>query len=278
VKEVYIIDQKAGTAIYHKSFSSLKVDPDLISGLLTAMNQLTEVEMAGRGIEAIVMGGLHWIYTKFQPLNLLIIAADTRDHNIELTRSRLEFIIKSFVDFFQITPENWEATWYGEYSKFHSFDPICEQLIQQWTQAEGVLGAAELFDILGIYQQILNILMSITRRNFFKDKLETIKGQMQEYYETLSEQVKDDPELSKIRFTELDWDFMMINPLNVDGNRLRQVLLETTHAVKGFVAAGLGKMILLNEFSKELIPYLLGNWDQLAKLGYEKTLVEIFLS
>ncbi|HMF31473.1 MAG TPA: hypothetical protein VKK79_08670 [Candidatus Lokiarchaeia archaeon] len=278
MKEVYIIDQRAGTAIYHKSFSSLKVDPDLISGLLTAMNQLTEVEMAGRGIEAIVMGGLHWIYTKYQALNLLIIAADTRDHNIELTRSRLEFIIKTFVEFFQITPENWEQTWYGEYSKFHSFDPICEQLIQQWTQAEGVLGAAELFDILGIYQQILNILMNITRRNFFKEKLDTIKGQMQEYYANLSEQVKDDPELSKIKFNELDWDFMMINPLNVDGNKLRQILLETTHAIKDFVAEGLGKMILLNEFSKELIPYLLGNWDQLAKLGFEKTLVEIFLS
>ena len=211
-------------------------------------------------------------------LNLLIIAADSRDHNIELTRSRLEFIIKTFVEFFQITPDNWEATWYGEYSRFHTFNPICDQLIQQWTQTEGVVGAAELFDILGIFQQILNILMNIARRNFFKEKLENANQQMLEYYTQLSEDVKDDPELSKIRFAELDWDFMNINPLFVDGIKLRQLLLETIQRVREIIAAGLGKMILLNEFSKELIPYFLGNWEQLAKLGYEKILVEMFIS
>ncbi len=277
MKEIYIIDQRAGTAIYHRSFGALKVDPDLISGLLAAMNQLTEVELAGRGIEAIVMGGMNWIYSKHAPLNLLIIAADSRDRNPELTRSRLDYIIKTFIEFFQITPENWEKIWYGEYSKFNAFNPMLDQLVQQWTQAEGVLGAAELFDILGLYQQLFNMVTNVIRRNFFKEKLEKIKKNMKEFHASLQKDWGADPELSKIAYDgNVDWDFMSINPLNVDANKLKTVLMQTTHNVKGFVAQGLGKMILLNEFSKEIIPFLISNWDQLNKLEMMKILVELF--
>ena len=242
------------------------------------MNQLTEVELAGRGIEAIVMGGLAWIYMKHQPLNLLIIAADSRDRNPELTRSRLDYIIKTFLDFFQITPENWEKVWYGEYSKFNAFNPIIDQLVQQWTQAEGVLGAAELFDILGIYQQIFNMLTNVIRRNFFKDKLEQLKSNMKDFYESLKKEYESDPELSKIMYDgNIEWDFMSINPLNVDASRLKTVLLQTTKRVRGFIAQGLGKMILLNDLSKEIIPFLISNWDQLQKLELLKPFVEVLI-
>ncbi|OLS13211.1 MAG: hypothetical protein RBG13Loki_3192 [Promethearchaeota archaeon CR_4] len=278
MKEIYIIDQRAGTAIFHRSFGALKVDPDLISGLLAAMNQLTEVELAGRGIEAIVMGGLQWIYTKHNPLNLLIIAADSRDRNPELTRSRLDYIIKSFLEFFQITPENWEKIWYGEYSKFNAFNPLIDQCVQQWSQAEGVLGAAELFDILGLYQQIFNMMTNIIRRNFFKEKLARIKIQMKEYHAELTKECESDPEMPKLAYDgNIDWDFMAIDPLSVNANKLKSVLMQSTQKVKGFVTQGLGKMILLNEFSKEILPFLITNWDQLNKLEMLKPLVELFL-
>ncbi len=277
MKEIYIIDQKAGTAIYHRSFGALKVDPDLISGLLAAMNQLTEVELAGRGIEAIVMGGLAWIYLKHNPLNLLIIAADSRDRIPEVTRSRLEYIIKSFIEFFQITPENWEKVWYGEYSKFNAFNPMIDQLVQQWSQAEGVLGAAELFDILGLYQQLFNMMTNVIRRNFFKEKLIKIKSRMNEFHASLKKEWEADAELSKLAYDgNVDWDFMSINPLNVDANKLKILLMQTTLKVEGFIAQGLGRMILLNEFSKEIIPFLVRNWDQLNKLEMLKPLVELF--
>ncbi|HEY0088188.1 MAG TPA: hypothetical protein VGB37_05055, partial [Candidatus Lokiarchaeia archaeon] len=71
---VWILDSDSGLTLLYKAYMDLSVNEDLVSGLLTALNQLTIVEFKGLGIEALDMGGLKWVYVLDKDLNLLFIA------------------------------------------------------------------------------------------------------------------------------------------------------------------------------------------------------------
>ena len=67
----------------------MQLDSDLLSGMLAALNQLSEVEMQGRGIDSIEMGGLSWVYQNYEALGIMLIAADIRGKNVDVMRARL---------------------------------------------------------------------------------------------------------------------------------------------------------------------------------------------
>ena len=58
---IWILDSNSGITLLYKPYMDLPVNEDLVSGLLTALNQLSIVEFRGQGIESIDMGGLRWV-------------------------------------------------------------------------------------------------------------------------------------------------------------------------------------------------------------------------
>ena len=97
---IWIVDSRSGCTLLYKAFMDLLIDEDLVSGLLTALNQLTQVEFRGKGIESIDMGGLRWVYVEDKDKNLLFIAAADKDEKAEMLRARLNVIKQSFYQMF----------------------------------------------------------------------------------------------------------------------------------------------------------------------------------
>ncbi|MHA1732843.1 MAG: hypothetical protein ACTSU5_12935 [Promethearchaeota archaeon] len=275
-----MIDKKSSTTILHQSFANLQIDSDLLSGMLSALNQLSEVEMRGKGIESIEMGGLSWVYINYEAIGIMLIAADVRGTNVDLMRARLEVILREFLQAFDISkPEDWEEIWTGEYSKFEPFKEVLNQLIEQWDMAETALGAAELFDMLGVFQQLFNTFQKIYRINLFNEKLSSVREKLERFYTELGREQLDSDELKKITFNgdTLEWSVLMVNPQLVNSSRLKQVLLAIVREMKQELVGAIGRMLGLQEMSNEVFPFLVQNMSMFERLGVEKEIIEIFL-
>ena len=61
----------------------MNIDQDLVSGLLSALHNFSEVELKHQGIESIEMAGLTWTYLDSKDIFLLLIAADDKGHRIK---------------------------------------------------------------------------------------------------------------------------------------------------------------------------------------------------
>ena len=83
------------------------VNEDLVSGLLTALNQFTIVEFK-QGIESIEMGGLRWVYIQDKDTNLLFIGADSKQVSAEILRARLDVIRHTFIDQYANDKNRWK--------------------------------------------------------------------------------------------------------------------------------------------------------------------------
>ncbi len=283
MKEFYIIDKRSSTTIFHRSFFEEKVqlDSDLLSGMLSALNQLSEVEMQGRGIDSIEMGGLSWVYQNYDALGIMLIAADIRGKNVDVMRARLEVILRMFLQQFNInSPEDWARIWTGEYSKFDSFKETLDQLIQQWGMAETAMGAAELFDMLGTFQQVFHTFQKIFRTNFFNERFQTIQTNLQEFYQKLQADELDNEELQKIEFTpqNLGWNILSVNPQFINALKLKKILLLITKEMKVLIVKTLGRMLALQELSKEIFPFIVQNMDMFERLEVHKEMIQIFLT
>lgn len=277
MKAIYIIDKRSSTTIFHRSYSDMAIDSDLLSGMLTALNQLSEVEMRGKGIESIEMGGLSWVYINYEALGVMLIAADTRGVIIDVMRARLEIILRTFIAQFGITVENWDQIWTGEYSKFDNFAETMDQLVEQWDMAENALGAAALFDMLGVFQQIFITFASICRVNFFKDKLEHVRQSLQQLQDEIQGESRG--EIDKITYdpAKLEWSILAVNPQFVNSSDLVNILLRITRRYKSEIEAGLGRLMAINEFSKKIFPFLVQNYDMFSRLSLLAQVLEIFL-
>ncbi len=97
MKHIWIINQNSGTTLFYQSYSVSELDPDLVSGLLSALNTFSEVELKSHGISAIEMGGMKWVYLGKPDFGILLIAASDMSTNTPLTKARLEVISKMFI-------------------------------------------------------------------------------------------------------------------------------------------------------------------------------------
>lgn len=254
----------------------MQFDPDLISGFLAALNNFSQAELRESGIESIFMSGLSWVYLNDNNLSLLLIAADKKSANPEVTRSRLDVIKNIFVQTYNITPEFWTKGPVNT-QMFVNFAETLDTLREQWAQAEKAMDAAPLFDMLGIFQQILNLLLSIIRSNFFGEKYNAMMGEIQDFSKQLEEAEKN-PELHNISFDpQQGWNVITLNPILLDDTTLKRALFKITKFLKTLIVKNLAHMLALSAFNKEIIPYILSNWELLEKIGVTKPLLEIFL-
>jgi hypothetical protein len=195
---IWILDNESGILLLYKPFQDLMVNEDLVSGLLAALNQFTVFEFKS-GIESLDMGGLRWVYLEDEETNLLFVAADTKDVNAEILRARLNVIKQSFIKTYFNDTRNIRREWDGNTRKFDPFKEVIDEYYSQWKKAEAVTTIAEFFDILGIFQQILNLVMNIVYR--INDPIldQKLLKMFEEFKDR--EDILEDPELNKITFS-----------------------------------------------------------------------------
>ena len=255
------------------------MDQDLISGFLMALNSFSEVELKSHGISSIMMGGLSWVYYDPSDSGLMFVAADDVKSNTEVTRSRLEVIFKMFVQQYDITSEKMKSL--VDQSKYVEFQETIDMLEKQWKQAESILegGAALIFDLLGIFQQLFNQFNHIIQTTFFKEENEKVTDQIAEMLENLNTmpEFTDNPELSNISFDEHGWDIITLNPLKIELDVLKRTLILITIHLNNVLKENLTDYGRMNAYINHLFPYLMAQYDLLESLGVLHDLLRIFL-
>ena len=230
MKHFWIINSYSSVALFYGNYSDFILDPDLISGFLTALNSFSEVELKSHGISSIIMGGLSWVYYDPHDYGLLLVAADDVKANTEVMRSRLQVILKMFVEKYKITTKSMKSL--VDQSKYVDFKETIDMLESQWQVAESILegGAALIFDLLGVFQQLFNQFNQIIQETFFKEENEKVMDAIGEILENLNNmpEFKENPELSNISFDEHGWDIITLNPLNIDLGVLKRTLILIT--------------------------------------------------
>jgi hypothetical protein len=280
MKHLWVIDDLSSTSLFYRNYTEDKIDPDLVSGLLSALHNFSEVELHQHGIESIMMGGLTWVYVESKEVHLLFIAADEKGVSPNVMKSRLEVIRNMFISEFEID-ENWNKKFRGDVTPFLNFNDTTDLLVSQWFQAEKINSTADLFDMLGVFQQVFNLFINIIKLNFFGDNLKDINNFVKSaLHELLSQKdLKSEPELQKIHYSFEDgWNIININPMQVNSQELlERALLRISDLMKLILVKKLGKMLTISSFQKELFPFLINNWKLMKKLNIDKKLMTIFL-
>ena len=155
---LWIINKQSSTSLFFRSWTNITLDPDLISGLLSALNNFSEIELKEEGIVAIDMGNLKWAYSHHPEMHLLLIASGDKDSDPLILKSRLDVIYKMFVSTFDLTSSDFENP-IIKITKFKSFAETVDMLQEQWKQAELIIsgGMAAMFDILECFNAFSTI-------------------------------------------------------------------------------------------------------------------------
>ncbi|MFW9973393.1 MAG: hypothetical protein ACFFDF_24630, partial [Candidatus Odinarchaeota archaeon] len=215
---IWIMESDSGITLVYKPYMDFPVNEDLVSGLLTALNQFTIVEFK-QGIESIEMGGLRWVYIQDKGTNLLFIAADSKEVKAEILRARLDVIRQTFIQQYANEKNVWGSKWAGNVEIYKPFEQVIDEFYTQWKQAEHITTVAEFFDIIGIFQQILNLVINVIEGHLSERKKRVIYNRIEEMFKQYSnlEIVKKNPELSKITFEKnIGFNIIGIDPMSSD--------------------------------------------------------------
>lgn len=276
---IWILDSDSGITLLYKSYMDIPINEDLVSGLLTALNQFTIMEFK-QGLESIDMGGLRWVYIMHKETNLLFIAAGPKDVNAEMLRARLNVIKQAFTQEYFAENEQVKEKWDGNVETFEPFKDVIDQYYNDWLAAENVSNIAEFVDILGIFQQLFfDLLGTLNKipeqsREYLYDKIE----KMFENYKN-NEYIKQNQELSKITFSrDTGINIITINPNNCDMIIVEKQIINLLRRVINSIKQEIGHNESLRLFNEEnILNYILNNIDMLHMLNLDKFLLQLFL-
>ena len=151
---LFLMERASGRILFAKQFGKIKIDENLLSGFLTALDGFARSELKGTvGIENIDMGGIRWVY--LDDRGVLYVSASEKTDSPEMLLSQLMAVSATFNEYFNIENDFSELLWDGNYHRFAVFDDVLNQLIQDWEKAKKVQDAAALMDVLDVYQQII---------------------------------------------------------------------------------------------------------------------------
>ncbi|MHA1646131.1 MAG: hypothetical protein ACTSVU_08610 [Promethearchaeota archaeon] len=300
LKHIWIIEKKSSRMMFYYSFQGeTLLDEFLLSGMLSALNHLSEAELKENGIENIDMGNLRWVFSAFNSEGILIVGAASKQSNPKLMRARLEIIGKMFIENFEIH-EKYLNHWDGNTFPFLNFDLTLKMLSQQWVQASEVMNVGEIFDFLGIYQQLFIRLINIINSHFYGSDLRKLlaelivyQGQIIEWNERLkSDQIPKDslrlielfiPKINLIR-NKIEFEkfpatkIFGLNPLGLNQTRLNNLFMIVLRHFKKVLQKHLGNRIWLEVFQKKISPYLFANWEFLEKMNVLQEIMNCFLT
>lgn len=276
---IWILDSDSGITLLYKSYMDLPINEDLVSGLLTTLNQFTIMEFK-QGLESIDMGGLRWVYIMHKETNLLFIAAGPKDVNAEMLRARLNVIKQAFTQEYFAEGEQVKDKWDGNVEKYGPFKDVIDQYYTDWLAAENITNIAEFVDILGIFQQLFFDLLGTLHkipehsRKIIYNKIEI----MFDNYKN-NEYIKQNQELSKISFSrDTGINIITINPNNCDMIVVERQIINLLRRVINSIKEEIGHSESLRLFNEEnILNYILNNIDMLHNLNLDKFLLQLFL-
>ena len=275
---IWVLDAGSGITLVYLSYRDLMVNEDLVSGLLTALNKFTVFEFKS-GIESIEMGGLRWVYLEDKDSNLLFIAADEKEVTADILKARLNVIKQKFIKEYVDTKIFEKNKWVGNTDPFEPFKQIIDEYYRQWKKAESITTVGEFFDILGIFQQVLNIIMNTMQKVMQKDRILRKIANMF-YSMKINPDFQKDPELQKITFTIEDgFNIIDINPNNCDMVLVESHLIQLVKKTVQIIKNKLSREEFVHYFLEEyLFNYLLNNLSLLNKLNLDSFLFKLFLT
>ncbi len=271
---------ESGITLLYQSFMGFPVDEDLVSGLLAALNQFTVAEFK-QGLESIEMAGLRWVYLEDKESKLLFIAADTKDVTSAMLKARLNVIKQSFLHQYVKDAKEWHNKWNGNVEGYREFKKTIEEYYTQWKQAEDVTTIAEFFDILGVFQQILNLLMNVIDGHVSEKQKGTIFTQLRTMFTNYKnhQYVKNDPELSKISFNQTTgFNIISINPNNCDMMVVEKQIITIMKVVVDIIKGNIGPRDSISFFMEEnIFDYIASNFKILNELNLAEFFLRLFL-
>jgi len=275
---IWILEAASGITLLYQSYRELMVNEDLVSGLLTALNRFTVFEF-NEGIESIEMGGLRWVYLEDDDSGLLFIAADSKEASADILKARLNIIMKAFLNKYQDTGVYQKGEWNGNTDLFKDFKRTIDEYYSQWKKAEDITTLGEFFDILGVFQQILNIVTNtIGQLKNEKKIMRKLEVMFQEFQQDPT--VKSDPELRDITFSrQAGFNIIDINPRDCDMMVVERQLIRLIKRVIKIIRNELSQKNFIYVFLEEgLYRYILNHLDLLKKLNLDTFLLKLFLS
>lgn len=278
---VWILDSESGITLLYKPYMDLALDEDLISGLLAALNQFTTYEFK-QGIESIEMGGLRWSYLEDNESKLLFIAASEKNISSNMLKARLNVIMQTFIEqYVSGDKEKWASIWKGDTELFSPFKNVIDEYYAQWLTAENITTIAEYFDILGVFQQILNLLTNLIEAHFPAEKKEIIYSQIESMFAHYlsNDYVQNNSELSKFSFSRSTGiNIINIDPTKCDMLVVEKQIINLIRRIVDMIKIQEGYYVSLHYFIEEnIFEYLISNISLLKELNLFKFLLQLFL-
>jgi hypothetical protein len=274
------MESDSGITLVYKPYMDFPVNEDLVSGLLTALNQFTIVEFK-QGIDSIEMGGLRWAYIQDKETNLLFIGADSKEVSGDTLRSRLDVIRHTFIQQYAHEKNRWGSKWAGNVEIYKPFENVIDEYYTQWKQAERITTVAEFFDMLGIFQQILNLVINVIEGHLSKKRKNKIYKKIEKLFQNYSQLdiVKKNPELSSITFQrKAGINVININPMNCDMLIVEKQIISLIKRTVEFLKDEEGYLPSLKLFIEEnIFDYLISNFSLLNDLNLFIFLIQLFL-
>ncbi|MFX1275198.1 MAG: hypothetical protein ACFFBP_15075 [Promethearchaeota archaeon] len=277
---IWIMDSNSGVTLLYNPYKEFSVNEDLVSGLLTALNQFTVVEFK-QGIESIEMGGLRWVYLSDEISNLLFIAADDKSVSSDLISARLNVIKHSFIEEYVKNEEYWKAHWFGNTDTFVPFKNVIDEYYNQWLTAERVKDIAEFFDILGIFQQILNLLQNVIENHLTLVKKNTIFTKIEKMFDNYANNpyVQSQEELRKINFSPTSGvNIISINPSNCDMMIVEKQIINLIKRIVDLIKEYVDPVSFIDYLRQENVyNYILNNFTLIKELDLDAFLLQLFI-
>ncbi len=257
--------------MFNKSYASVSTDPDLLTSFLSALYRFSEeVSTKQQGIESVEMGGLKWVYIDKD--NLLYIAAADKTDKTSNLRSQVNVIRINFTDKFpECKDDEFSEKWDGNITKFEVFSDKVDELKDHWKKLEKVTDAAEMMDILEVYQHIFNSLSKIIHT--IKKGREQLDEKMIHLKEVLPKSFQN------AVYSDSGWDILTINVFQQDINEeeLRTSLISMLQYY----------IDILREIFKDkmpeiirtlIFPYIRSDWKRISNLKLDKMFIDLFLT
>ncbi len=275
------MDSNSGVTLLYNPYKEFSVNEDLVSGLLTALNQFTVVEFK-QGIESIEMGGLRWIYLSDETSNLLFIAADDKSVSSDLISARLNVIKHSFIEEYVKNEEYWKSHWFGNIDTFIPFKDVINEYYGQWIQAQVVKDIAEFFDILGIFQQILNLLQNVIENHLTLVKKDNIYRKIEKMFEHYlnNPYVQSQEELKKISFNPTTGvNIININPTNCDMVVVEKQIINLIKRIVELIKESVDPVSFMDYLKQENVyNYILNNFKLIKELDLDVFLLQLLIT
>ncbi|MFX1329492.1 MAG: hypothetical protein ACFE91_15290, partial [Promethearchaeota archaeon] len=137
------------------------------------------------------------------------------------------------------------------------------------------------FDFLGIFQQILNLVINVIEGHLSEEKKQIIYERIEKIFKHYSnlEVVKKNPELRKISFERTrGFNIINIDPMNCDMYLVEKQLIGLNRRIVEILKEEEGYFSSLKYFIKEnIFDYLISNFNLLNDLNLFTFLLQLFL-